>query len=199
MKRYLTDFCRVQEISNYTKSTISFIQSISIHISCDCEFIYTNRFFSQFACDAACEICADLRQQEHSNQPCRSKVRSGQRHLRPATTNAEEHLLCVRHTKPPPPWSPSGPSGAWEWLKVKGSFHRPNADWTQQQVPHNTLDSLTRSMNYSYFQQEIAGIFSHSQTQDHVIVLQVTVSHFERIFVATLLGFQCLFKLFHCS
>jgi len=60
-------------------------------------------------------------------------VRSGQRrHPKVATTNAEEHLLSVRHTKLSLR-SPSQPSGAWERLKVKGSLHSSNADWTRQQ------------------------------------------------------------------
>lgn len=68
---------------------------------------------------------------EHANQPKGSEVMSGQRkHPKLVTTNAEEHLLSVRHTKLSP-WSPLQPLGAWERLKVKGSLHRPNADWTQ--------------------------------------------------------------------
>lgn len=66
---------------------------------------------------------------------------------KPATTNAGEHLLSVRHTKLSPR-SPSPPSGAWETAQSQGQ--PPNAEWTQRQFLSVEGELPNCSLKYSY-------------------------------------------------
>lgn len=66
---------------------------------------------------------------------------------KPATTNAGEHLLSVRHTKLSPR-SPSPPSGAWETAQSQGQ--PPNAEWTQRQSLSVEGELPNCSLKYSY-------------------------------------------------
>lgn len=62
---------------------------------------------------------------EHANQPKGSEVKSGQRqHPKPATTNAQEHLLSVRHTKLSPR-SPSQPLMSLGTAQSQGQPPKP--------------------------------------------------------------------------
>eukprot|EP00064_Thunnus_orientalis_P004921 superscaffoldBa00000467_g4934 len=90
-------------------------------------------------------------------------VRSGQRrHPKLATTNAEEHLLSVRHTKLSPR-SPSQPSRAWERLKVKGSLRSPNGN-TMREVERDgdsrrssRAGRVPRLLRQAMLEEEVTG------------------------------------------